>query len=83
MFYITDGSGSNKIFRIKKPSVSVFREKKRFQELLVLANIKELAVFVKEPMVRKVISCMFENFENQGSVPKSVIYLSSVHGKQV
>jgi hypothetical protein len=50
----------------------VFREKKRFRELLVLANSKELAVFVKEPMVEKVISCMFEIFENQGSVPKSV-----------
>jgi hypothetical protein len=46
--------------------------KKRFRELLVFANIKELAVFVEEPMVRKVISCMFQNFENQGSIPKSV-----------
>jgi hypothetical protein len=47
--------------------------KKRFRELLVVANIKELEVFVKEPLVRKeVISCMFENFQIQGSIPKSV-----------
>ncbi len=40
--------------------------KKRFRELLVVANIKELEVFVKEPLVRKeVISCMFENFQIQ------------------
>jgi len=48
------------------------KRKKRFRELLVFANIHELAVFVKEPMDRKVISCMFENFETQGSVTKSV-----------
>jgi len=39
---------------------------------LVFGKIKELTVFVKEPMVRKVISCMFEIFEKRGSVPKSV-----------
>ncbi len=60
------------------------KKKKRFREPLVFANVEELTVFVKERMVRKeVISCMFENFENQGSVPKSVFILSSLHGKQV
>jgi hypothetical protein len=56
--------------------------KKRFRrKLLVFANIKELAVFVKEPMARKVISCMFEKFQKPRFCTKIGIYLSGFNGK--